>query len=373
MIFKRKILSADDAWVGARKVLPNLVFDYFDGAAGREATCRKNCAAFEDVELQPRALVDVSERHLKTKIFGQTFDHPFGIAPMGMCNLAWPGADQMLARAATTFNIPHCLSTAASSSIEDLVGWAGARAWFQLYVGGSVAQSMTLVDRAEAAGYDTLILTVDVPQVARRLRDVHNGFQMPFVIGPKQFLDFALHPRWALTSLARGAPKPANFLDKNGNSTFDRGASRAGADWNFLAQLRARWKGTLIVKGVMSVDDATRIRETGVDGIYVSNHGGRQLGSAPPALNMLRKIRAKLGPEFPLIFDSGVRNGEDVVKALALGADFVMLGRPLLFALAADQERGLSDYLASLSEDVSLTLAQIGLCDVGDLGAEVLV
>ncbi len=229
-----------------------------------------------------------------------------------------------------------------------------------------------MVARAQSAGYKTLILTVDVPQVSRRLRDLRNGFSMPFRIGPRQFLDFALHPRWSLTTLLNGVPKPRNFIKKDGTSGFDRAASRAGADWAFLERLRAQWGGQLIVKGVTSAEDAVRIQSLGADAIYVSTHGGRQLDSTPAAIDLLPAIRAAVGSGMPLIFDSGVRNGEDVVKALALGANFVMIGRPALFALGAEGPAGVTALLNCFREEISTTLAQIGLADIDSVTSEAL-
>jgi L-lactate dehydrogenase (cytochrome) len=315
---------------------------------------------------------DVGTRSLATHFLGQNYDHPFGIAPMGMCNLAWPGADRALAQAAQGFNLPVCLSSAASSSIEDMRDWAGENSWFQLYVGSSVEHSLTLVDRARDAGYETLVLTVDVPQVSRRLRDLRNGFQVPFRMNGKLFMDFATHPRWSLTTLLHGAPEPVNFKPVSDSAQFDRNASRAGANWEFLKRLRDLWKGKLIIKGVTSAQDALRIQRAGADAIYVSNHGGRQLDSAPAAIEILPRIRRAVGSDYPLLFDSGVRNGEDVVKALAMGANFVMLGRPYLFALGAEGARGLNALIRVLSEDASLTLAQTGLNDVRNVSPAIL-
>jgi L-lactate dehydrogenase (cytochrome) len=356
----KRVFVADDARRLSKRRLPRLVFDFIDGAAGREKASARNEAMFDELFLQPRVMEDVSVRCLKTCFLGQEYDLPFGIAPMGMCNLVCPGADKIIADEATRHNIPACLSTAASSSIEEMAMWAGENAWFQLYVGGSAEQAMDLVERARVAGYRNLILTVDVPQVSRRVREMKNGFSMPFRLGPRQFLDFATHPAWSLAMLLHGAPEPKNFAYANDETKFDRSASRAGANWDFLNRLREIWQGNLIVKGVTSVADALRIKTAGADAIYVSTHGGRQLDSAPPALQVLPHIRQAVGPDFPLIMDSGVRSGEDVVKALAAGADFVMLGRPILFALGAEARLGLSSLIRILSEETSITMAQIG-------------
>ena len=224
--------------------------------------------------------------------------------------------------------------------------------------------------RAAAVGYTHLVLTADVPRVARRIRDLRNGFQVPFRLGVRQFCDFARHPRWSLATLANGAPRMMNFADAEPGAGFARDAVRA-ADWDFLDRLREQWRGKLIVKGVLSADDARRIKAAGADAVYVSNHGGRQLDSAPPAITRLPAIRAAVGADYPLIFDSGVRSGEDVVKALALGADFVMVGSPMLFAIAAGT-RGLESLLDVFAEEISVVLAQIGIPRVDEISDAVL-
>lgn len=349
-----------------------MIFDFIEGAAGREVATARNQARFDQITLQPRVMENVGARRLETRFLGRTHGLPFGIAPMGMCNLTHPMADRALAQAASRFDIPLCLSSAASTSIEDMRDWAGDHAWFQLYVGASMEQSLDMVHRAKAAGYDTLILTVDVPQVARRTRDLRNGFQMPFRLTPSLLWDFASHPRWSLATLRHGAPEPRNFSTGGTATKFDRSASRAGADWGFLDRLRDLWPGRLIVKGVSAATDARRIQAAGIDAIQVSTHGGRQLDSAPAAIDLLPCIRAAVGPYYPLLFDSGLRSGEDIVKALALGADFVMLGRPLLYALGAEGARGLNALIHVLAEDISLTLAQVGLTEIGAISADIL-
>ncbi|MBM3572919.1 MAG: alpha-hydroxy-acid oxidizing protein, partial [Alphaproteobacteria bacterium] len=307
------IHCVEDARRRARRRMPRVIFDFVDGAAGTEAGERLNRTALAGIRLQPRVLVNVEGRCLSQRLLGQDFGLPFGIAPMGMCDLTWPGADTMLAVEAARRRIPLCVSSASSTSLEDM--WAAAReqAWFQLYVGASIDQAMGLAERAATCGYRVLVLTVDVPQVARRIRDLHNGFRVPFRIGPRLALDFARHPRWSLSTLLHGRPSPKNFDTPAGTNGFVRDAGRGGVDWAFLARLRRSWRGALVVKGVLSAADAMRIRDSGADAIYVSNHGGRQLDSAPPAIEMLPRIRAAVGGDFPLIFDSGVRSGEDVV------------------------------------------------------------
>jgi len=364
------ILNVEDARKLARQRLPRLIFDYIDGAAGTERLNRLNQSVFNLCRLQPRALVNVENRDLSKTILGQSFNLPFGISPMGMCNLAWPGADFMLADAAVAHNIPLCLSTMGSSTIEDMRTRSNDNCWFQLYVGASVNEAMSLVDRAERAGYTHLILSVDVPVVAQRQRDVRNGFKAPLRIGPRQFADFATHPFWSIASLIYGIPTLANIEQNPADGKkFDRDAGRASTDWTFLQKLRDKWPHQLIVKGVMSVDDALKVKSFGVDAVYVSNHGGRQLESAPSALEALIKIRAAVGDHYPLLFDSGVRSGESVVKALACGADFVFMGRPFSYAIGARREKGLTQLIALFQREISTVMAQIGCTEIEKLNS----
>ena len=358
------IHSSADARRIARRRLPWMVFDYIDGAAGREIGAARNRAAFDDLELRPRILRDVSARSLAVPLFGDTAKVPFGISPMGMCNLSAPGADMMLARLAAREKVPLGVSTVSSTAMEPLIEAAEGNAWFQLYFTGDGDGTFKLVERAKAAGYETIILTVDVPEVGRRPRELRHGFTMPFKIGPRQFVDFALHPRWSLTALVKGKPQMANF-DMDGYE-FDRTESRAKADWDTLSQLRNVWPGKLVVKGVLDVQDARALKEAGVDAIQVSSHGSRQLDSAPSPIKALADIRRAVGPDFPLFYDTGLRSGEDVVKAFEQGANFTFLGRILQFSIAAAGEEGLAALWDVLKNETSITLAQIGKTSVLD-------
>ena len=354
--------SSDDARRLAQRRLPWMVFDYIDGSAGREVGAASNRDAFDALTLRPRILRDVSKRNLSSQVFGQMTKAPFGISPMGMCNLSGPSADMMLARLAARENVPLGVSTVASTAMEPLIEAAEGNAWFQLYFSGDGVGTFKLVERAKAAGYKTIVLTVDVAEVGRRPRELRHGFTMPFRIGPKQFVDFALHPRWSITSLLAGKPDMANF--QMPGYTFDRTESRAAANWDTLAKLRDMWPGNLVVKGVLDTDDAVMLRDAGVDAIQVSSHGARQLDSAPAPILALKEIRAAVGPDMPLFFDTGLRSGEDVVKAYSQGANFAFLGRILQFAIAAGGEEGLAQLWEILRDETSITLAQIGATDM---------
>ncbi len=358
------IHSAEDARRLARRRLPWMVFDYIDGSAGAETGAARNRAALDAITLRPRILRDVSQRSLATTVFGQQTERPFGIAPMGMCNLSAPGADLMLARLAAKHKVPHGVSTVASTPMEKILEVAEGHAWFQLYFTGDGTGTFKLVERAQAAGYKTLVLTVDVPEVGRRPRELRHGFKMPFRIGPRQYIDFALHPRWSIAGLIHGKPQMANF-EMDGYD-FDRTESRAKADWDTLARLRDAWPGHLVVKGVLDVDDALQLQRAGVDAIQVSSHGARQLEAAPAPIDMLPRMRAALGPDFPLFFDSGLRSGEDALKALVAGADFVFFGRILQFAMAAGDDPGLAQLWRVLTDEMSIAMAQTGMTCIKD-------
>ncbi len=365
-LIRKKIFSVADARRAAKRRMPKIMFDYIDGAASNEYACEQNIVQLDRIRLQPRVLVNVENRCMDKTLLDQKWSLPFGIAPMGMCNLTWPGADRMLAAAAVKYDIPIALSTMASSSIEVMRKNAGEQAWFQLYVGESEESAFAMVKRAEVCGYDTLILTVDVPKIGSRPRELRNGFQSPMKIRMKQFFDFATHPQWSIRTMIAGVPTLANN-EHDGSATIVRDESRGKVDWGFLDRLRARWPGKLIVKGVLSPQDAVRIADARVDAIYVSNHGGRQLDAAPVAIKMLPLIRAAVGDDYPLIFDSGVRDGEGIVKALALGADFVMLGRPLLYGIGAAGAQGLETVIDLFVEQIDNTLAQIGQPDINQI------
>ena len=368
-----KIHTIDDAIRLSKKRLPKLVFDFIDGASGDDKLAEINSTALDQIRLEPKVFRNVENRNLSKKIFDFHFDYPFGFAPMGMTNLSWPDADKMIAKESAYNNIPTCVSMASSTTLEDMFTFSEGHSWMQIYIFQSEEFIMELLKRAESIGYKVLILTVDVPILSRRARDDRNGFGYPFKIGPKQFLDFALHPQWSLTTLFKGAPQPMNYVtSKSGDQIFRRKESRGATDWNTLKRVREAWKGKLIIKGVMNSEDAMKIKEAGADAIQVSNHGGRQLDSATASINALPLIRKALGDDFPILFDSGIRSGSDILRALALGADFVMFGRPLMYAIGADGARGLRRIINLIKEELSTNLGLVGLTDINEVDKKII-
>ena len=368
-----KIHTIDDAIRLSKKRLPKLVFDFIDGASGDDKLAEINSTALDQIRLEPKVFRNVENRNLSKKIFDFHFDYPFGFAPMGMTNLSWPEADKMIAKESAYNNIPTCVSMASSTTLEDMFTFSEGHSWMQIYIFQSEEFIMELLKRAEGIGYEVLILTVDVPILSRRARDDRNGFGYPFKIGPKQFLDFALHPQWSLTTLFKGAPQPMNYVtSKSGDQVFRRKESRGATDWNTLKRVRDAWKGKLIIKGVMNSEDALKIKEAGADAIQVSNHGGRQLDSATASINALPLIRKALGDDFPILFDSGIRSGSDILRALALGANFVMFGRPLMYAIGADGARGLRRIINLIKEELSTNLGLVGLTDINEVDKKII-
>ncbi len=346
------IACVSDLRPRAKRRLPKFVFDYLDGGAGSETGVRRNERAFDELMLKPRALVNIESRDLSTSLFGRRWAAPFGIAPIGLGNLIWPRAEEAIARAAAAADIPYTLSTAANTRLERIAEIAPGHAWFQLYVSKRDEDVADIVARVERAGYDVLLLTVDVPLAARRLRDIRNNFMVPFKITPRVALELITHPRWSIETVSAGVPRFVNV------EQYAPMVNR---------QLRARWRRRLVVKGVMTAEDSVRVRDLGCDGIVVSNHGGRQLDSAPATIDVLPEIRAAVGRDFPLIIDSGVRSGEHIVKALAAGADFVLVGRAMMYAVAAHGPAAAQELIELLIDEASRCLGQAGYCDVASL------
>ena len=366
----QKLYNVEDARRLARRRMPRMMFDFVAGAAGSETGKKLNQSSLKTIKLQPRALINIENGSLAANILGQPMGLPFGFAPMGMCELSWPGADRFMAAEAVRRNIPLCVSTASSTTLEDMQRLSGGRAWFQLYTGTNSAATEELIARAEAAGYSVLIMTVDTPKLSRRIRDQRNGFQVPFRFGPKQILDFALHPRWSIATLLNGIPKPMNYETSRTEKTFKRGDSRGATDWNFLDALRKRWGGKLVIKGVMSPEDAVRMRDAGVDSVYVSNHGGRQLDQVDGAIDILAEVAPIVGDKAEIAIDGGFLRGTDVLKAVALGADAVGIGKLQVWALALGGPAGLARAMDIMADEISAAMGLMGITMIEEINCD---
>jgi isopentenyl diphosphate isomerase/L-lactate dehydrogenase-like FMN-dependent dehydrogenase len=369
------IASVSDFRTLARRRIPRFAFDYLDGGAGDEIGVRRNIEAFDALKLMPRMLVNVEKLDLSTTLFGRKWSMPFGTAPIGVGNLMWPRAEATIATAALAANVPYTISTPACTSLEDIREIAGENAWFQLYVGRAEAMVEGLVERAQAAGYDVMLVTVDVPVPPRRLRDIRNHFTMPFAWSPWVIWQLLIHPEWSIRTAIAGRPRFANmerYAPMEGVQPLARYMSSQVTgrfDWDALKKLRNRWKGKLVPKGLLSAEDCVKAKTMGCDGIVVSNHGGRQLGSLPPSIDVIAEIRSAVGPDFPLILDSGIRSGEHIVKALASGADFCLIGRAMIYAIAGLGAKGPKAALDLLRDEMLQTLGQIGYPTIAELKA----
>ncbi len=369
------ITCCDDFRTLARRRIPRFAFDYLDGGAGHEIGLRRNVEALDALRLMPRMLVNVEKVDLSTTIFGRTWKMPFATAPIGAGGLMWPRGEEAIARAAVAAGIPYTNATPACTSLERIKEVAGDNAWFQLYVGRAEPMVEDLVRRAEAAGYDVMFVTVDVPVPPRRLRDLRNKFTMPFGWSPAVIWQLVTHPEWSIRTLLNGIPRFANmerYAPIKGVQPMARYMSSQVTgkfDWDSLKKLRDRWKGKLVPKGLLSAEDCVKAKEIGCDGVVVSNHGGRQLGSLPTSIEVLPGIRAAVGKDFPLILDSGIRSGEHIVKALASGADFCLLGRAIVYSVAGMGVSGPAAAMELLRLEMEQVLGQIGYPEIAGLKA----
>ncbi|MEK6593555.1 MAG: alpha-hydroxy acid oxidase [Pseudomonadota bacterium] len=363
----RKILALEDFEEVARRRIPRPIFGYVSGGVETNASRRGNRAAFDDLAFVPKTLVDTTGRTQKTTLFGRSYDLPFGISPMGGTAMAAYQGDLVLARAAAKANIPMIMSGAALTPLEQL-RQEGPTAWFQAYLPGENDTITRLVERVARAGYDTLVLTVDVQVAANRENNVRSGFYTPLRPTLRLAWDGLIRPRWLFGMLARtlilhGMPHFENMGPRVPliSRTGERGRGRRDQlSWTHVELMRRLWKGRLVLKGILDKEDARIARDSGVDGIIVSNHGGRQLDGSVAPLRVLPGIVAQAGG-MTVMMDSGIRRGTDVLKALALGAHFVFLGRPFLYAAAVAGEPGVRHAIKLLSDEIDRNMAMLGI------------
>ena len=373
MKFERAVNIADLREVARRK-LPRSVFGFIDGGAYDERTLRDNEGDLAAIRFAPRMLVDASTRNQQIELLGQTLSSPMVFGPTGIAGILWPEGDLCLARATAAKGIGFCQSTTSNASVEEVAQRGRKGQWFHLYVQKDRGLTKSLVERARDAGCPVLVLTVDLQVAGPRERDIRNGFTLPPRIDLSNVFDYASKlgwlmrmasaPRFTFGNLSDpgGAPGKLMTLAEKIGRNFD-----ASVSWKDLAWLRSEWKGKLLVKGLLRPDDALRALEHGVDGVVVSNHGGRQLDSAPSAIAALPAIAEAIEGRIPVLMDSGIRRGSDVVKAIALGASACIVGRAGLYGLASAGQPGVERAIDILQREIDITLALLGVPDIRQL------
>lgn len=378
----RNILSLADFERAARGVLPRPIFGYLQGGVEDNVTLQANAAAFRQWMFRTNVLVNVSRRSQATTLMGSGYAAPFGIAPMGLCALFAFEGDLALARAAEAANIPFVLSGASLTPMEKVAQAAPTCGWFQAYIPGESAHIEGLVQRVAAAGFNTLVITVDTATLANRENNVRVGFSTPLRPSLRLAWDGLVRPRWLAGTLARtllvnGMPHFENAGTSRGVPIISRSVVRQFGlrdhlNWEHLALIRRLWKGRLVVKGLISAQDVQRAEQVGADGVILSNHGGRQLDGTVPPLRTLSDA-ARVKGNMALMLDSGIRRGTDVLKALALGADHVFVGRPMAYAAAVGGQAGVAHAITLLRDEIHRDMALLGVCSLDELGLDHLI
>jgi (S)-mandelate dehydrogenase len=372
-------VNIEDLRQAAKRRVPRAIFDFFDGGAEDETTLRENRAAFERIRLLPKVLVDVSSVDLKTELFGQAASMPLAIAPTGGISAGRAGAELILARAAKAAGVPFTMATPSAFSIERVAEEVGGRLWFQLYAVRQEEFRRKLVERAKNAGYEAILVTVDLPVSGKRERDPRNGFVTPYKPSWRNSRDVIFKPAWMLEYLRYGRPGMANlegypFSTPSGVDIVTAVGREmdSSMDWEYIKQLREQWPGKLLLKGVERPDDAERAAALGCDGVVVSNHGGRQLDGAAATLDALPAIASAVGKKMTVLLDGGVRRGVDILKARALGAHAVLTGRATLFGAMAGGEPGASRALEILSTELVRAMQLCGVRSIAQIGPDLI-
>lgn len=374
-----RAFNVEDVRRLASAKLPRGIYESIERGTEDEVALANNRSGFQRIKLNPRALVDVSDISLATDLFGQRIAMPLAIAPTGSAGLVWFRGEVELARAAAQFNVPFTLATRSLSSIETIASEAGGNLWLQLYMWRDPKLSHQLIERAQAAGFKALMVTADTPVPPNREYNVRNGYGLPFKASRAACMDMCLHPSWLTRVMGRyllngGMPRFETLpgRPKITKATSPGMATSASVRWEDIRELRRRWPGVLMVKGILRVDDAVKAAQCGADAIVVSNHGGRNLDSAPASIDVLPEVMDAVGKRMVVLLDSGVRRGSDVVKAVALGASAVLSGRPTLYGTAVAGRDGALHVLDILQKEMINTMGMIGCPDIGKLGRDLL-
>lgn len=357
----------------AQKRIPHFAWAFLEGGTERERALHNNQQGFSKIQIVPQFLKGAFEPKLTTELLGISYSAPFGIAPVGLAGLVWPEADSILAKSAALHKIPYAHSTNATESLETIGALTDGMGWFQLYPPKDKAVRKDLLARAHQAGFTTLLLTVDVPIPSRRERQSHAGIGVPPQITPQMLLHSALCPAWALATLRSGIPALKTLTQYSGSSSLKKTSQFVSeilgdpVSWDYLQATREEWPGNLILKGIMHPQEAKQAVSHGVDGLVVSNHGARQFDGNPSTIEMLPEMVRATEKKVPLLLDSGVRNGLDVLKALAMGADFVFLGRAFMYGVAALGGQGGEHTIQILLDEMKNAMKQIGCPSISEL------
>ncbi len=362
----------------ARRRIPGFAWEYLTAGTGLDLARDRNIAALQEVILRQEVMKGPLDPSTETTLFGTTYSAPIGIAPVGLTGLIWPGADTALARTAAKARIPYVLSTVATETPEVAGPTADGMGWFQLYPPRDLTVRDDLLERARASGFTTLVVTADVPSPSRRERQRKARIRVPPKIDPRLIAQSVARPAWSLGVLRNGLPRFRVLEPYVDAATLRQTAGFVGASlggtlsWEYLRELRTIWDGPLVVKGILDAGDAARCVDLGADAVYVSNHGGRQLDAAVASVSALPHIVERVGAEVPVLFDSGIRDGVDVARALALGASFVFAGRPFMFGLGALGEDGATHAFNILREGLVATMHQLGIEQLDQLSDRLL-
>ena len=377
--------NIEDLRLMAKKKLPRGIFGFIDGGAEDHIAVQNNRDAYTQLKIKNRVLIDVSKRSTETTIFGKKIAMPYGISPTGSAGLARYGGEIGLAEAAAEMNVPCTVATNALTSMEEIWEKAtkngGGNLWFQLYMWADKEMSKKFMDKVKAVGFETLIVTVDGPVHSNREYNYKNGFAMPLKYSPTMIAQLLAKPGWLLNVLAqqyikRGTPKKENYPPElarkiTDKESSDRHVKSDSQNWDDIKFIRDMWPGNMLIKGLQSVEDAVLAKERGLDGVVLSNHGGRYVDCAPAPLQVLAETRAAVGDDFTVIIDSGARRGSDLVKAIACGADMVMSGRPTLWGAAAAGMAGSYRALEIFQVEMDRVMAQLGLNTIAQIGPQI--
>lgn len=358
----------------AKRRMPHFSWEYVDSGTGLGLCADRNIRALQEVMLMPRFMKGAGGADLSTELFGVQYSAPFGIAPIGLTGLMWPGIEIMLANTAAHYRIPYCLSTVATETPETIGAIANDMGWFQLYPPKDPALRQDLLKRAKDAGMTTLVVTADTPIQSRRERQVRAEVSVPPKRTLKTYWRAAMRPAWTAATLKHGLPR-FRTMEKYVESKdivkigLYMNENMGPIDWEYLKRTREEWNGPMLIKGILSPYDARQCLECGADGVVVSNHGGRQFDGAPAAIDALPAVAAEIGTDGVVVFDSGIRGGLDICRALSLGADFVLLGRAFVYGAAALGQRGCDHVVELLKADMTTNLTNLGCYDLGELSA----